>query len=143
MFNRFKHLFRKRIKSSLPNPNYEYRIVFKKGAVEAIKKAKGWRSDAELARNLGLTRAYISMLHRTRATVSATVITRIAACLGNVERNWWIFFEIVPYGVAEPNHPHWNMEKHAGRVPYDRFSLSAEVRKRDYLVETVKGYKRD
>ncbi len=125
----------KRSKSTLPNPNLEYRLVFRRGAVELIRDAKGWKTDAEMARALGLTRAYITMLRRTKVSVSSTVITRLAAQLGNTDRNWWIHFEIVPWGVPDLNHPVWNQEKFMGRVPYDRFSLSANFRGLDYRAE--------
>jgi len=82
-------------KSYLANPGLEYRLVFRRGAIENIKCAKGWKTDSEMARALGLTRAYITMLHLTRVSVSANVITRLAAQMGNTEKNWWIYYEIV------------------------------------------------
>jgi transcriptional regulator with XRE-family HTH domain len=127
----------KKNKSVLPNPNFEYRLIFRKGAVETIKKAKGWRTDADMARALGLTRAYIAMLHRTKVSVTATVITRLAAQMGNTDDNWWIHYEIVPWGVSDLRHPVWNEEKYQGRMPYGRYSSSAELRKRDYKTETL------
>ena len=126
---------RNNVKSILPNPNLEYRIVFKKGAVETIKRAKGWKTDAEMARALGLTRAYISMLVKTRVSVSSTVITRLAAQMGNTEVNWWVYYDIVPWGVSDPNHPTFNNEKYKGQIPYDRFSVSEEIRSLDYKAE--------
>jgi transcriptional regulator with XRE-family HTH domain len=90
-----------------------------------------------MARALGLTRAYISMLNKTRVSITATVITRLAAQLGNIEDNWWIHFEIVPWGVSDPNHPVYNQEKHSGRIPYAQFSSNAQERKQDYKVEQV------
>jgi hypothetical protein len=135
MFNLFLRPRLKRIKEYLPNPYLEYRIIFKKGAIEAIKRVKGWRTDAEMARALGLTRAYISMLHKTKVGVSSTVITRLAVCLGNVRGNWWEHYQIAPWGVTDFNHPIYNEEKYTGRIPYDHFSLSADLRNRDYKTE--------
>jgi len=126
----------KKGKSRLPNPELEYRLVFRQGAVELIKKAKGWLSDADMARALGLTRAYVTMLRRTRVSVTATVITRLAVLMGNVEKNWWIYYDIVAWGVKDENHPFFNEEKYKGRIPYSRYSSSAELRSRDFAVET-------
>lgn len=114
-------IFRKHprhVKTYLANPFLEHRIVFKRGAVEAVKKVKGWRSDAEMARALGLTRQYISMLHKTRVGVTSTVICRLAVALGSTMSQWWVFYEIIPYGVCDPNHPMWNQEKYIGCQPY-------------------------
>jgi len=132
----FRHNGKKNGKFYLPNPQLEYRIVFKKGAVEAIKKVKGWTSYSEMANALGITRQYLSMLRLTRVSVTHTVITRLAVILGNVQANWWVHFEIVPYGVKDTNHPTWNYEKERGRMPYKRYSLSAYARKHDYDIET-------
>lgn len=129
------HFAPKKGKSALANPALEYRLVFKKGAIELIKKAKGWGSDAEMGRALGVTRAYITMLHRTRVSVTATVITRLAVQMGNTGHNWWIYYDIVPWGVEDKSHPFWNQEKYMGTVPYNRFSISADLRRRDYKAE--------
>lgn len=130
---------RKNVKSNLPNPFLEHRIVFKKGAIEAIKKVKGWRSDADMARALGLTRQYVNMLHRTRVGATATVITRLAIAMGSVGANWWVFYEIVPYGVSDPDHPVWNQEKYMGMQPYRKCSEEAVYRgKTQYKTETRK-----
>ena len=136
--NQILQLRFKKGKSALPNPNLEYRIIFKKGAVETIKRAKGWESDAEMARALGLTRAYITMLRRVKVSVTATVITRLAIQMGNIEKNWWIYYDIMPWGVEDVNHPIWNQEKYMGRIPYARHSLMAELRSKDYETETTK-----
>ena len=117
----FRRRSPKREKHLLPNPNHEYRLVFKKGAIATIKKAKGWKTDSEMARALGITRSYISMLRATRVSVTANVITRLAAQLGSTEGNWWSHFEIVPWGVQDINHPVWNVEKTMGRMAYSRF----------------------
>jgi len=138
MFNLFLRLHTKRIKEQLPNPYLEHRIIFKKGAIEVIKKVKGWRTDAEMARALGLTRAYVSMLHKTRVGVTSTVITRLAVCLGNVNGNWWQHYQIAPWGVTDLDHPVYNQERYMGRMPYNQYSPMAELRNRDYETETRK-----
>jgi len=105
-------------KSPLPVPGLEHRLVFKKGAVEAIMKVKGWRTYADMARALGITRQYVSMMAKTRVGATSTVICRLAAEMGSISSNWWVFYEIVPYGVSDPDHPVWNQEKAMGRQPY-------------------------
>ena len=151
MFKLFFHRHIKKVKAYLPNPNLEYRIVFKKGAITTIRNAKGWKTDAEMARALGLTRSYISMLHKTRVSVTSTVITRLATVMGSTETNWWIYYEIVHWGVSDNNHPQWqyeqeqnkalNMAKYYGQIPYNHCSSSAELRSRDYKVESQKCFK--
>jgi len=124
-------------KGRLPNPIPTLKLVFKEGAVDTIKKAKGWRTDAEMAAKLGITRAYVSMMSKRRVSVSHNVILRLAYVLGNIHGNWWTFYEIVDRGEPiDPNSPLWNEEKYQGRMPYSRFSPMAELRKKDYKVET-------
>ena len=71
-----------------------------------------------MARALGLTRQYVNMMKKTRVGVTATVICRLALVMGSVSTNWWVFYEILPYGVSDPDHPVWNQEKYMGRQPY-------------------------
>jgi|GEM_PF-5626584 hypothetical protein len=146
MLNLFFKRKSKKPKSVLPNPNLEYKILFRKNAVRQIQALKGWKTDAAMARALGLTPQYITMLRNHNASVTATVITRLAEALNNVEGNWWIYFEIVPRGVKDPKHPVWqdernaskslNMEKFAGRVPYTPYSATAIERSSEYSAET-------
>ena len=111
------------------------KLVFKAGAVETIKHAKGWKTDADLARALGVTRAYVSMLAKRRVSVSHNVILRLAYLMNNTA-SWWHFYEIVDTGQpVDPNHPLWNEEKYQGTIPYRAYSSSAEARKEDYQVE--------
>lgn len=138
MFKLFFWKYTKPKKVSLPSPYMEHKIVFKKGAVEAIKRVKGWKTDVEMAQALGLTRAYISMLRLGKVGVTATVITRLAVALGNVNGNWWEHFQIIPWGVSDPNHPIYNQEKYMGRIPYSQYSQSVELRKKDYKAEIKK-----
>jgi transcriptional regulator with XRE-family HTH domain len=113
------------------------KLVFKDGAVATIKKAKGWKNDAEMARSLGITRAYISMLKSRRVSVSHNVILRIAYLMNNFDK-WWHFYEVVDCGdVIAANHPIWNMEKYGGTIPYGQGSISADFRRKDYHAETA------
>lgn len=142
MLNIFKHFVKAQVKSNLTTPYFAYRIVFRKGYIRGvIMRAKGWKTYAELARNWGLTRAYICMLDKQQVGVTATVITRCAASLGNVNGNWYEPYVLVPLGDGEfdQNHPVWNQEKHMGRLPYAQYSDSAEIRRKDYAVETKKS----
>ena len=128
---------RKQVRPYLPVPGLEHRIVFKKGAVETIKKVKGWKTDVDMAKALGLTKQYVGMMKNTRVGVSATVISRLAVEMGSVAANWWVFYDIVPYGVSDPDHPVWNQEKTMGRQPYkSRFSEVYQHRsKSDFKAE--------
>lgn len=137
LLNYFLQNEKKSVKSILPVPGLEHRIVFKSGAVETIKKVKGWKTDAEMARALGLTRQYVCMMKKTRVGVTATVISRLAVEMGSISSNWWVFYEIVPYGVSDPDHPVWNQEKTMGRQPYrSRFSEVYQHRsKSDFKAE--------
>ena len=126
----------KRGKSISPNPNPELKLVFKKGAITDIKKVKGWHTDSEMAKALGLTRQYVSMMKKGRVNVTHTVITRLAYQLGNINGSWWSPFEIIDRGeVVDPNHPLWNEDKFRGRVPYAYASDSALLRSKDYKTE--------
>jgi transcriptional regulator with XRE-family HTH domain len=123
-------------KPRLPNPAPNLKLVFKGGAIGQIKEVKGWRTDREMAEALGITRAYVSMLAARRVSVSHNVILRLAYLLGSVSGKWWVHYEIVNSGEPiDPDHPIWNQEKYQGRMPYGRFSSSAELRKKDYKVE--------
>lgn len=134
--NGILHFVKKPGRQVLPNPIPGLKLVFKEGAVETIKRAKGWATDAEMALSLGITRAYVSMMSKRRVSVSHNVILRLAYLLGNIRGNWWTFYEIMDTGEpVDFNHPIWNEEKYKGRIPYNRFSTSAESRSRDYKVE--------
>jgi transcriptional regulator with XRE-family HTH domain len=134
-------IFRKK-KSFLPNPAPALKLVFKKGAIERIKEVKGWPSDKEMAQALGFTRAYISMLTKRRAEVTVEVIKRLAYVLGGLTGKWWVHYDIIDSGEPiDPDHPLWNEEKYQGRIPYNRYSSSAELRKRDYKVESRSFFK--
>jgi len=136
MLKIFEHKETRKAKPVLTYPGIEYRIVFKKGAIRNIMRAKGWKSLSEMAGELGLTRSYMTMLEKAKVAVTKTVITRIAYKMGNTDKNWWIYYELVPYGIDDPNHPTWNREKELGQIPYKKFSESAELRRNDYKVET-------
>jgi len=133
-----RHIFRghrKLSKGCLPNPCMEYKLVFKKGAIKQIQRWKGWKNNAEMARGLGLTRQYISMMDHG-CSISTTVITRVAGILGNTGHGWWVPFVIVPWGEYDPNHPRLNLEKYRGTVKYRTFSASGEMRRLDYPAES-------
>lgn len=133
---RILHFGKRQRKRVLPDPVPGLKLVFRKGAVETIKRAKGWVTDSDMAYALGITRAYVSMMSKRRISVSHTIILRLAYLLGNLRGNWWIFYEIVNTGEAvDFNHPLWNEDKYHGRIPYDYFSSSADLRSQDYVVE--------
>lgn len=115
---------------------FAHEIVFKRGAIEAIRMAKGWSSDTEMARNLGITKQYVSHLRNRKAYVTHTILVRLAILLGNVHNNWWIFFEIVPsHKIKDNNHPAYNLEKMNGMVPFSNKSAAPILRALDGKVE--------
>lgn len=115
----------KKYEKRLYNPMFAHEIVFKRGAIEAIRLAKGWSSDAEMAKNLGVTKQYVSNLRNRKACVSHTILVRLAIVLGNIHNNWWIFFEIIPsHKIKNPNHPAYNFEKLEGQLPYSKTSAA-------------------
>jgi hypothetical protein len=123
-------------KSYLPNPAPALRLVFKKDVVGTLKKVKGWGTDREMAEALGVTRAYVSMMAARRVSVSHNIILRLAWLLGSTRGNWWVLYEIIEAGEpVDHNHPLWNEDKYQGRMPYARFSSSAQLREPDYPVE--------
>lgn len=134
MFNLFFRFPIKRVKKS-SSPFMEYRIIIKEGMWEKIRILKGWKTDADAARALNLTRSYISMLTKAKVGCTATFITRLSAALGSTAGNWWAVFRMIPRGDFSPNHPFFNQQKHNGEVPYDRFSIASITRNHDYLVE--------
>lgn len=125
------------VKSYLPSPYPCYRLVLKKNQMREIMKVKGWRTYEDVAGALGFTRQYICMIDKTRVQVGPEFVTRLAAALGNVIENWWVNFEIIPFGVIDDRHPVWNNAKYGGKIPYSRYSPAANLRKNDYLVEEL------
>jgi hypothetical protein len=138
MLNSILQRIARKSKSYLTNPNPEYKIVFKPGAIEDIKKVKGYKNDSLLAQDLGITRAYVSMMKHQKASVTATVITRLAYLLGSTNGNWWAHFEITSRGYIDQNHPLWHNDKYLGKMPYSELSVMAELRGKDYKVERNK-----
>lgn len=107
-------------------------LVFKEGALESIKQAKGWKTDNELAKELGFTRAYISMLKCRKEPVSHHVMVAVACSLGNLGNNWGQhFYEMVKVGMIKNNTKKDNMEKFNCRKPYEKHSPSADFRRQD------------
>jgi plasmid maintenance system antidote protein VapI len=121
-------MFWKKSKETLQT---DYIIAFKENAIDIIKKAKGWKTDAELARKLNFTRQYICSLKKRKTPCTHDVIVRIAAALGNTNENWWNHFEIISTGKYQPNHQKWNQAKYEGKNPYDKFSTAAIFREKD------------
>lgn len=133
---KLNNIFRKK-KSYLPNPVPGLKLVFKKRAIEDIKRVKGWKDDKEMAQALGFTRAYISMLSKGRVEATVEVIKRLAYVLGGLTGKWWVHYEIIDSGEpVDPDHPLWNQAKLEGQILYNRYSSSAELRSRDYRTET-------
>lgn len=113
----------------------DYMFVFKDSAIDTIKRAKGWKTDAEMAKRLDFTRQYICALKKHRLPVTHEVIIRVATALGDTKAKWWNHFEIVPSGKYRPDHPKYNQAKYEGKKPYAEHSISAEFRKLDTEVE--------
>ena len=135
--NSIIHLIRPKSKPHLTLKTPYLKLVFKEGAINTIKKAKGWRTDSEMAAAIGITRAYVSMLGKRRVSVSHNVMLRLAYLLNNRDK-WWVFYEVIDTGdPLDPNHPIFNMEKFEGRAPYGKHSISAEFRRKDYKAEAL------
>lgn len=124
-------------KTYLSSPFPVHRLVLKKDALRDIMRVKGWKTYADVGSALGFTRQYIAMLVNTKVSVSSEFISRMAVSLGNISENWHIYYEIIPWGVYDHNHPLWNKEKHDGKIPYEKYSIAAELRKKDYSVEKL------
>ncbi len=134
--NRILQFVKKPGRRFLPNPIPGLKLVFKPGAVDTIKRSKGWDTDAEMAQALGITRAYVSMMAKRRVSVSHNIILGLAYLMGNINGKWWAFYEIIDRGEpVDPDSPLWNEDKYQGRMPYSRYSKSAELRSLDYKVE--------
>ncbi len=117
-----------------------YKLVFADGVFESIKKLKGWKSNADVGRETGYTRQYVSMVSRGVTSVTTDFLMRILELTGNLDNlNWSQMFKIVPRGEYRPNHQLWNNEKSQGRIPYAKDSLSADFRRKDNEVELVKN----
>ena len=113
----------------------EYMIVLKENALNIIKRAKGWKTDAELARHLDFTRQYICSLKKRKTPCTHDVIVRIATILADTKGNWWNHFEIIEIGKYKPNHQKWNQLKYKGEQPYTKYSVIAGTRELDGVVE--------
>ncbi len=140
MLNFFKKKRKKRI--LVYSPNFSYEILMKKGAVEAIMLAKGWRSDTEMAKALGFTKSYIGRLRTGKQAVSPAIIVRVALAIGNIHDKWWIFYEILPMKNDQPDaFQKLNMQKYRKEIPYNRFSISADFRKLDGEIERYQDWR--
>lgn len=121
-------------KSYLPNPYPAHKLIITKKSLKIIMQAKGWGTYTQVGEALGFTRQYIGMI-ANGIPVSSEFIVRLALALGNAKHNWYNHFQIVRRGMIHENHPTWNQQKQEGQIPYNRFSVSAELRNMDYAVE--------
>lgn len=136
MLNIIKHLVGKNVKQK-SNLMPEFWIVFKDGAIDGIKKIKGIASDAELARELGITRQYFCQLKKRNAPVTAGIITRVAWLVGSVKGSWWFPYDMQYRGEIDTTKSKYNMAKFKGELPYEKYSLAAAFRSiDDETVET-------
>lgn len=126
-------------KSYLPNPFPAHKLVIRKKSLKSIMTVKGWGTYTQVADALGFTRQYIAMI-ANGIPVSAEFITRMALALGSRKQNWYVHYEIVPRGFIAENHPTWNQQKTDGQIPYDRLSIMADQRSKDYSVEKKEHY---
>lgn len=123
------------VKLHLTDDRFNYAIYYKIDAIALMMKAKGIDekkrgSYVKLAKILGITRAYLSMLKDRLVPVSSEVIVRTAVILNNTAEGWHTYFEIC---VAEEkmSHQKYNMLKYSGELPYNKNSSAFEVRKND------------
>lgn len=130
LLNSFERRESKIVKLHITEDKFNYSIYFSPHALDTIKLAKGIDNDAQLARMLGITRSYLSMLKNKKAQVTAEVIVRVAVILNNTTTNWHKFFVIVP-SDEKISYQKENMAKYKGHIPYDKHSLAAEHRKLD------------
>jgi hypothetical protein len=121
-------------KSYLPSPFPAHKIVIKKKSLQSIMITKGWKTYNDVGTALNFTRQYVTMI-ANGTPVSSEFIVRLAMAIGNTTNNWFIHYDIVPRGYIHSNHPTWNQQKHDGQIPYEKYSLMADLRKRDYDVE--------
>lgn len=118
------------VKLALTHDKFNYAIYFAPHALETIKLAKGIDSDLQLAKMLGITRAYLSMLRNKKAPVTGEVIVRVAVILNNTQTNWHKFF-VIEVSDEKTSYQKYNMAKYSGEIPYTKDSLAYELRKSD------------
>lgn len=141
--NWFKREHNLEKKSSFPKEFPEIKFYFRDGALDLIKKIKGWKNDGEVAKGLGLTAGLISQIKSEKQHVSDAVMGRICWALGNMGEKWGHLFE--PRVTSKPiktSNPRFNMAKFRGEVPYEDNSEAAGHRSLDRITET-KGKKLD
>lgn len=130
LFERSRKVQRSNRSNTVAFPEYD--LIFREGALSKIKAIKGWKSDAEMARELGLSKAYICGLKKQKFGVTSTVISRIAVATGNIEKNWHIFYDLKFVGFKSSSDPKWNESKYKGEIPYGWASSVAKIRENDY-----------
>ncbi len=142
MLSRFFHKAKRVVKRDFPNSKKEeYRSFYlKKEVWQAIRKSKGWPergSATRLAEQLHITRQYAAMILSGAAGCSAFLMLKIKRFVGIPEGQCWCFmFDDIRVKGVDDNHPIFNQLKYGGEVPYGRYSLSGEFRKKEYHAET-------
>lgn len=118
----------------------DYEIHLKKGILDEIIKFKGLKNDSELAKDVGLSKQYISKLKHRKRPASHDVIIAFAKYLNNANKNWHSIFEIVrvkkTYLNNEKISDNWN--KFEGIMPYAKYSDCADIRRPENGGETKK-----
>lgn len=143
MLRLFRQMPRKAVKKGFTGGKHdltgqmmpEFSIVINDEEIEAVKRAKGWDTDADMARGMGLTRQRISQIRRTKKA-SIQFIGMFAYLTGNLNGPWWQPFNLVISDWHKSNHQKWNMSKYDGEIPYGKGSLSASFRRQDGPAET-------
>lgn len=117
---------------------HSFKLVFKPGVFEEIMRLKGWRDNAQCAKEMLFTRQYVSMVRRGVCSVSTDFILRLIELTNNHSNDRWSeWFLIVPTGREfNPRHQLWNNAKHNGEMPYASNGDSAPFRSKDADIET-------
>jgi len=114
----------------------KYKFIFKENALTSIMTAKGWESYADVARETGYTRQYISLIESSKGEITHQFMLALALALGSIQQNWWIHYRIIGVDPPNKNHQRFNYMKHNREIPYRQYSSTAEMRSKDYEVET-------
>lgn len=110
-----------------------YKLMFAEGVFEKIKYLKGWKTNADAAKETGYTRQYISMVRRGVVTITTDFLIRMLEVTGNLHNPCWSrMFKVVPRGEYNPNHQMWNQGKFQGQKAYKEDSLSGAFRSKDH-----------
>lgn len=144
MLNLFKRQHQRREKSTLSLPP-KYRrgyspFYFKEWAWDNLCRQHQWSQGKGAIRlfseALHCTKALASMIVNRRIGCSAPMIALIAELMGIRENECCChLFDRYKVNKVPSNHPLYNMAKFRGEMPYERYSVRAELRKKDYSVE--------